>query len=604
MGGGPRAAGLPGRGDADVARFEAMFQLIYRKYGQGIRWKDDLLSGLTVALALVPEAVAFAFVAGVDPLVGLYAAFFVGVITASIGGRPGMISGATGAMAVAMTALVVMYGLEYLLAAVVVAGIIQIVTGVLKLGRFIRILPHPVMLGFVNGLAIVIGLAQFGQFKTNHRIEFAEADGHVAGGFRVVGDWLSFGSSELWIIVGMIVATMVIIQWLPKLTMAIPAPLVAIVLGTMAVAFIPNFTTTTVGDVLDTQRLLQAENEVKTKRFAAEEPELQVKEVQERAEELAALPMTKGEMEEALGREIPVGLQAGLPSFHVPQIDWKDSKALKAILFLAVTLASIGLIESLMTLSLIDELTETRGSTPRECVGQGVANVVTGFFGGMGGCAMIGQSMININSGGRGRLSGISAAVFLLAFILFTPGLIQMIPIASLVGVMFMVVIATFEWSSLRLIGKVPGADIFVIVLVSGVTVLMHNLALGVGVGIAASALVYAWEHAKDLRLHLRKSTDKRRTYEIDGSLFFGSIREFKDLFNPAEDPDDVYLSFANSKVCDHSAIEAIHSMSEKYRALGKRLHLHDLAPDCRDLLKKAGDLVEGQYYSSVSGGH
>ena len=241
-------------------------------------------------------------------------------------------------------------------------------------------------------------------------------------------------------------------------------------------------------------------------------------------------------------------------------------------------LASIGLIESLMTLSLIDELTETRGSTPRECVGQGVANVVTGFFGGMGGCAMIGQSMININSGGRGRLSGVSAAIFLLGFILFIPGLIELIPIASLVGVMFMVVIATFEWSSLRLLGKVPGADIFVIVLVSGVTVLMHNLALGVGVGIAASALVYAWEHAKELKLHLRKSTEKKRTYEIDGPLFFGTIREFKDLFSPAEDPNDVYLSFARSKVCDHSAIEAIHSISEKYRGLGKRLHLHDHA--------------------------
>jgi SulP family sulfate permease len=397
---------------------------------------------------------------------------------------------------------------------------------------------------------------------------------------------------------------MVIIQWLPKLTRAIPAPLVAIVLGTVIVAVVPNFPTPTVGDVLDDQRMLQAETELKTKRFAKEEPNLVVKEVHAKGEELAALALTKAKMEQELGREIPVGLKAGLPVFHVPQIDWKDSNALKAILFLAVTLASIGLIESLMTLSLIDELTETRGSSARECVGQGVSNVVTGFFGGMGGCAMIGQSMININSGGRGRLSGISAATFLLGFILFAPKLIEMIPIASLVGVMFMVVIATFEWSSLRLIGKVPAADIIVIVLVSGVTVLMHNLALGVGVGIAASALVYAWEHAKELKLHLRKSTETKRTYEIDGPLFFGSIQEFKELFTPANDPDDVYLSFANTKVCDHSAIEAIHSMSEKYRKLGKRLHLHDLAPDCSKLLLKAGDLVEGQYYGKVSGGH
>jgi len=581
-----------------------MFQLIYRKYGQGIRWKDDLLSGLTVALALVPEAVAFSFVAGVDPLVGLYAAFFVGIITAAFGGRPGMISGATGAMAVAMTALVVLYGLEYLLAAVVLAGVIQILVGVLKLGRFIRILPHPVMLGFVNGLAIVIGLAQFGQFKTNHRITYAEADGHSAGGFQVVGDWFGATSPALWIIVGLIVATMLIIQYLPKLTRAVPAPLVAIVLGTMAVAFIPSFSTVTVGEVLDTQRMLQAEKELKTKQFVEMEPTLIVGEVHEKAEALAATTMTKEELEAGLGRTIPVGLQAGLPKLHIPQINWKDGAALKAILFLAVTLASIGLIESLMTLSLIDELTETRGSSARECVGQGAANVVTGFFGGMGGCAMIGQSMININSGGRGRLSGISAASFLLGFILFTPKLIQMIPIASLVGVMFMVVIATFEWSSLRLIGKVPMADIVVIVLVSGVTVFMHNLALGVGVGIAASALVYAWEHAKDLKLHTRKTSETKRTYEVDGPLFFGSIQEFKELFNPAEDPDDVYLSFAKSKVCDHSAIEAIHSMSVKYRKLGKRLHLYDLAPACSDLLLKAGDLVEGQYYGKVSGGH
>ena len=579
-----------------------MFQLIYRKYGRGIRWKDDLLAGLTVALALVPEAVAFAFVAGVDPLVGLYAAFLVGLITASIGGRPGMISGATGAMAVAMTALVTLYGLQYLLAAVILAGVIQILTGILKLGRFIRILPHPVMLGFVNGLAIVIGLAQFGQFKTNHRVVYEKADGHGGGGFQVAGDWFGWGSSELWIMIGMLVATMLIIQLLPKLTRAVPAPLVAIVIGTLAVSLTP-LTTTTVGDVLEKQRVLQAERELKRSQFAEIEPDLVVREVHARGQALAAVELTRGEIEAGLGRRIPEGLKAGLPEIRVPKIDWKDSEALKMVLFLAVTLASIGLIESLMTLSLIDELTETRGRTPRECVGQGVGNVVTGLFGGMGGCAMIGQSMININSGGRGRLSGISAACFLFGFILFAPKLIEVIPIASLVGVMFMVVVATFEWSSLRLFGKVPLADIVVIVLVSGVTVLMHNLALGVIVGIAASALIYAWEHAKGLRLHLRKSSDRKRTYEVDGPLFFGSIQEFKELFTPAEDPEDVYLSFANSKVCDHSAIEAIHSMSEKYRRAGKRLHLHDLAPDCSKLLSKAGDLVEGQYFGKVGGG-
>jgi SulP family sulfate permease len=567
-----------------------MFNLIYRKYGQGIRWKDDILSGLTVALALVPEAVAFSFVAGVDPLVGLYAAFFVGFITAAIGGRPGMISGATGAMAVVMTAFVVLFGIEYLFAAVVLAGIIQILAGVFKLGRFIRILPHPVLLGFVNGLAIVIGLAQFGQFKTGHQVVYDEGGGHEAAGFKVAGEWMSWSSPEIWIIAGMIAATMAIIHYLPKFTRAVPAPLVAIVLGTLVVAFTP-LDTVTVRDVLDTQRILQAEKDLKTRQFKEIHPELKVEEVSARAHELAAAPVAR----EDLG-EIREGLKAGLPSFHLPKIDISDSTAMKAVVILALTLASIGLIESLMTLSLIDELTETHGCSDRECMGQGLANVVTGFFGGMGGCAMIGQSMININSGGRGRLSGMSAALFLLGFILFTPGLIEKIPIASLVGVMFMVVIATFEWTSLRLIGKVPRADLFVIFTVSAVTVL-HDLAVAVGVGVIVSALVYAWQHSKEIRLILRRETDAKRTYDLEGTLFFGSITEFKALFKPAEDPDDVYLSFARSKVCDHSAIEAIHTISVKYRKLGKRLHLHDLAPDCSKMLSKAGDLVEGQYY-------
>jgi SulP family sulfate permease len=574
-----------------------MFHLIYRKYGQGIRWKDDMLSGLTVSLALVPEAVAFAFVAGVDPLVGLYAAFFVGFITAAIGGRPGMISGATGAMAVVMTAFVVLFGIEYLFAAVVLAGIFQILAGVFKLGRFIRILPHPVMLGFVNGLAIVIGLAQFGQFKTNHKVVYDEGGGHAAAGFRVDGEWMSFASSEMWIIAGMIVATMAIIHFLPKLTRAIPAPLVAIVLGTAVAAFTP-LDTVTVRDVLDTQRVLQAEKDLKTRQFKEVYSGLTVEDVTERGHALAAAPVKRADL-----GELREGLKAGLPSFHLPMIDLSDSKAMKAVVVLALTLASIGLIESLMTLSLIDELTETHGSSGRECMGQGIANVVTGFFGGMGGCAMIGQSMININSGGRGRLSGMSAAAFLLCFILFAPGLIEMVPIASLVGVMFMVVIATFEWTSFRLFGKVPRADLFVICAVSAVTVL-HDLAVAVGAGVIISALVYAWQHSKEIRLILRKSTDAKRTYELEGTLFFGSIKEFKELFTPADDPDDVYISFARSKVCDHSAIEAIHGISVKYRKLGKRLHLHDLAPDCSKVLLKAGDLVEGQYFGKVSAGH
>lgn len=567
-----------------------MFRLIYRKYGKGIRWKDDLLSGLTVALALVPEAVAFAFVAGVDPLVGLYAAFFVGLITSAFGGRPGMISGATGAMAVVMTSVVVLFGLQYLLAAVVLAGIIQVLAGLFKLGRFIRILPHPVMLGFVNGLAIVIGLAQFGQFKTNLRVVYDEAQGFVTH-----GEWLSFGSSELHILIALIVLTMAVAHFLPKLTRAVPAPLVAIALGTCLVQFTP-LETKTVADVVDTQRNLQWEKKTKAAEFKELESELLVKNVQSKADEIAQRPLTPAERDEQ--GTLPKGLKAAFPSFSIPAIDFGNSNAMSAIIFLALALASIGLVESLMTLSLIDELTETRGSTTRECIGQGAANIVTGFFGGMGGCAMIGQSMININSGGRGRLSGISAAVLLLGFIIFAPSLIEMIPMACLIGVMFMVVIATFEWSSLRLLGKVPSTDLWVIFAVSAVTVFFHNLALAVGIGIIMSTVSYAWQRSKDIKLELFKEGDGKRYYKLRGTLFFGSIQKFKDLFNPADDPDDVYVSFRRSKVCDHSAIAAIQSVSEKYRSLGKRLHLTHLDPGCSKVLETAGNLVEAQYFA------
>ena len=573
-----------------------MFKLIYRKYGQGIRWKDDLLSGLTVALALVPEAVAFAFVAGVDPLVGLYAAFFVGLITSAIGGRPGMISGATGAMAVVMTSVVILFGIQYLFAAVILAGAFQILAGLLKMGRFIRILPHPVMLGFVNGLAIVIGLAQFGQFKENARVAYVEDQG-----FQVIGEYMKFDNPALLTLLGLIALTMVISHFLPKFTRAIPAPLVAIIVGTLLVQYTP-LESKTVADVVNSERTLQREKQVKSAEFEGILPGLQVSEVKATAEELAARELSEDELLAA--GPIPQGLKAGLPTFSIPAIDLGKEGALSAIVFLALALASIGLVESLMTLSLIDELTETRGSSNRECVGQGVANVVTGFFGGMGGCAMIGQSMININSGGRGRLSGISAAVLLLGFILFAPGLIEIIPIGSLIGVMFMVVIATFEWSSLRLIGKVPATDIWVIFAVSAITVFAHNLALAVGIGIVISALAYCWERAKEIKLDVFEEKENSRTYKVRGPIFFGSIQQFKDLFDPANDPENVYLNFRRSKVCDHSAIEAIHSMSEKYRSLGKKLHLVNLDPACTKVLKKAGDLVDDQYFATVSSGH
>ncbi len=480
--------------------------------------KNEILSGLTVALALVPEAVAFALFAGVEPLVGLYAAFIVGLLAAIFGGRPGMISGATGAMAMVIVALVANHGVEYLFAAVVLAGLIQIGAGVLRLGKYIRIVPHPVMLGFVNGLAIVIFLAQLKQFKVEG------PDGEHA--------WMS--GSALYLFLGLIAATMVIIHFLPKLTKIIPSSLAAIVVVSLVVIGL-NLDTKTVGDI--------------------------------------------------------ASIEGGFPSFHYPQVAWTWEN-LMIILPYAITLAAVGLIESLLTLTLIDEMTDTRGRGNKECIGQGIANSVCGLFGGMGGCAMIGQSMININSGGRKRLSGISAALFLLAFILFASKYIEMIPMAVLVGVMFMVVIGTFEWSSLRIMNKIPLKDAFVLVLVSAVTV-YHDLAMAVVVGVIVSVLIFAWEHARHIHVIKRDEPDGTRVYELNGPLFFGCINEFKNFFDPANDPDDVVIEFLNSRVVDHSAIEAIDNLAEKYRKAGKTLHLRHLSEDCRVLLRKAGDMVE-----------
>lgn len=480
--------------------------------------KNDVLSGLTVALALVPEAVAFAFVAGVDPLVGLYAAFMVGLITASIGGRPGMISGATGALAVVMVALVADHGVEYLFATVVLMGIIQIGAGLLHLGKFIRMVPHPVMLGFVNGLAIVIFLAQLSSFQ------ITDSFGYVT--------WMQ--GSTLWIMLGLVFLTMSIIHFLPKLTQAVPASLAAIVVVSLLVIGL-GLDTKTVGDV--------------------------------------------------------ASIAGGLPDFHIPMVPFTLA-TLWIILPYAIILAAIGLIESLLTMTLIDELTETRGRGNRECIGQGVANVTTGFFGGMGGCAMIGQSMINVNSGGRGRLSGITAALCLLAFILFASSLIEKIPLAALVGVMFIVVIGTFEWSSFRILKKVPLADAFILVLVSAVTV-ATDLAIAVVVGVIVSALVFAWQHAKHIAVKSYHNEVGGKVYELEGPLFFASVKNFQDLFDPKNDPDDVIVEFQKSRVYDHSAIEAIDSLAERYLNAGKRLHLRHVSPECRVLLKKAGNLVE-----------
>ena len=479
--------------------------------------QNEVLSGLTVALALVPEAVAFAFVAGVEPLVGLYAAFMVGLLASIFGGRPGMISGATGAMAVVMVSLVADHGVEYLFAAVVLTGIIQILAGVFKLGKFIRIVPHPVMLGFVNGLAIVIFLAQMQNFQV-------DVNGTM--------EWMS--GQPLMIFGGLIVLTMAIIHYLPKLTTAIPSSLAAIVAVSLLVILL-DVNTNTVGDL--------------------------------------------------------ASIKGGLPTFHIPEVAF-NLDTLKIILPYAIILAAIGLIESLLTLTLIDEVTNTRGRGNRECVGQGIANTVTGMFGGMGGCAMIGQSMINVNSGGHKRLSGIAAALFLLAFILFASSLIEQIPMAALVGVMFIVVMGTFEWSSIRIFNKIPRHDAFVLVLVSGVTV-ATDLAIAVIVGVIVSALVFAWEHAKHINVKSYIDDNGSKIYELNGPLFFGSVKNFRELFSPDEDPSDVIIEFQNSRVTDHSAIEAIDSLAEQYIKAGKQLHLRHLSEECKQLLDKAGNLVE-----------
>ncbi|MGF1741655.1 SulP family inorganic anion transporter [Vibrio profundum] len=489
--------------------------------------KNDVLSGLTVALALVPEAVAFAFVAGVDPMVGLYAAFIVGFITSTFGGRPGMISGATGSMAVVMVSLVATHGVQYLFATILLTGILQMAAGVFKLGKFIRMVPHPVMIGFVNGLAIVIFLSQLNLFKTPN--------------LEGIATWLPQG--QVIIMLGLVALTMAIIVILPKITTAIPSSLAAIITVTL-LAQVFGLDTRTVVDFV-----------------------------------------------RSMSGNPAATLAGDLPTFSIPSVPF-DLHTLTIILPYAVILAAVGLIESLLTLTVVDEITGTRGKSNRECVGQGLANVTCSVFGAMGGCAMIGQSMINVKSGGRGRLSGIVAAGALLCFILFTSNLIEMIPVAALIGVMFMVVIGTFEWATFKLARRVPKKDFFLIVLVTAVTV-MTDLAIAVGVGVVVSALMFAWDHAKHINATTKINEEGSKEYLINGPIFFSSSANFLELFDSSNDPSDVIIDFANSRVSDHSAIEAIETLAERYNALGKTLHLRHLSQDCRALLHKAGSLVE-----------
>ena len=534
--------------------------------------KNDVLSGLTVALALVPEAIAFAFVAGVSPLVGLYSAFFIGLITAVAGGRPGMISGATGAMAVVVVALVAMHGVEYLFPTVILCGILQIAIGVGRLGKLIRMVPHSVMLGFVNGLAIVIGMAQLGSFKT----------------LSAEGSLVFLTGSSLWIMLALVALTMAIIWLLPKLTTAVPASLAAILAVTLIATAINQSSSesgenslATVGDMLRTNTQAAAMTSAeKEKADTSEEP----------------LSIVEKQAVMAAAAETATGISGGLPRLFFMQYENLaplNFTTLRIIFPFAIVLCGVGLIESLMTLTLIDEITETRGQGNRECVGQGTANILCGLFGGMGGCAMIGQSLINVNSGGRGRMSGITAAVCLLLFILFLAPWIEQIPMAALVGVMFMVVIGTFEWASLKMFQRMPVSDVLVMILVSAYTVFMHDLASAVILGVIVSALVFAWQHAKNIGADVQFNEFGSKIYQLHGPLFFASVATFKEMFDVTNDPDDVVIDFYYTRVYDQSGLEAINQLAEKYETAGKRLHLTHLSEECRTLLDRAGDLVE-----------
>ncbi|MEX1136911.1 MAG: SulP family inorganic anion transporter [Balneolales bacterium] len=484
--------------------------------------KTEVLSGLTVSLALVPEAVAFSLIADVSPLVGLYSAFIIGLITAIMGGRPGMISGATGAIAVVIVSLVAMHGVEYLFAAVVLMGLIQLTIGFLKLGKLIRLVPHPVVFGFVNGLAILILLSQLNEFKT------FDASGAAT--------WLT--GQSLYLMTTLVIATMAIIYFLPKITKSVPPSLAAIV-AVSGVAIFFGLPTRTVGDI--------------------------------------------------------ASISGGLPSFHLPMVPL-NFETLSIVFPYAFIMAMIGLIESLLTLTVVDEMTETRGSGNKECVAQGTANLVTGFFGGMGGCAMIGQSIINVSSGGRSRVSGVVAALALITFILFGASLIEQVPMAALVGLMFMVAIGTFEWASLKIFRKVPPTDVVVMLMVMVVTVVFHNLAVAVLIGVVISALAFAWENSRMIRArkHIDEFGDKH--YQIYGPLFFGSATTFQEKFDVLNDPERVIIDFEESRVVDHSGLDALNKITERYAKMGKKVSLINLTNDSKRLLNNADNLVVLDY--------
>lgn len=500
-------------------------------FKQKVDYKTEILSGLTVALALVPEAIAFALIPGFSPLTGLYAAFVLALVTSIFGGRPGMISGATGAVAVVFVGLILELkrnfpGIEpetilnYVFATVILAGGLQIVAGLLRLGKFIRLVPHPVMFGFVNGLAIIIFMAQFPNFYD-----------------KTTGDLLS--GSPMYIMLGLTLLTMVIIWGLPKLTKAVPSSLVAIIVVSAIV----------IGFGIDTMKVADI--------------------------------MAEGE-----------SIKGGFPPLSIPQLPF-TWETFKIIVPYAAIVAGVGLIESLLTLNIIDEITETRGSGNKECVAQGTANILSGFLSGMGGCAMIGQSLINTSAGARARLSGITAAIMLLVFIMFGSSLIERLPMAALVGLMFMVAIGTFEWASFRTFGKMPKSDVIVMVLVTLITAITHNLAVAVLLGVIISALAYSWENAKRIRARKHIDDNGVKHYEIYGPLFFGSTTLFAEKFDVPNDPDEVIIDFKESRVADMSGIEALNKITERYAKVGKKVHLRHLSKDCIRLLKNANEIID-----------
>lgn len=497
---------------------------------QKVDYKTEVLSGLTVSLALVPEAVAFALLAGLSPLTGLYAAFVMGLVTAILGGRPGMISGATGAIAVIFLGLITKLKTidpditvdqitQYVFATVILAGIIQMIVGFLKLGKLMRLVPHPVIFGFVNGLAIIIFMSQLGQFTTDSTDPDAP--------------WMQ--GQQLYVFLGLVLFAMLIIWGLPKLTRVIPSGLVAI-LAIFGVVYFFNIETSTVGDI--------------------------------------------------------ASVKGGFPPITFPDIPFSWDTLILILPYSAIV-AGVGLIESLLTLNIIDEITQTRGRGNKEVVAQGTANILSGFLSGFGGCAMLGQSLINISSGSRARLSGIIAAIMLLVFVMFGSTIIEQLPMAALTGLMIMVAIGTFEWASLRTFNRMPKSDILVMLAVTIITVILHNLALAVLIGVIISALVFAWDNATRIRARKKMDENGVKYYEIYGPLFFGSVSVFNEKFDIVNDPVEVVIDFAESRVVDMSAIEALNSLTEKYHKQGKKIHIKHLSPDCRKLLKNADKIID-----------